>query len=106
LSDKKLLLEQSGTKMEVDVEGLLLCETPHKTSLQVKAIPERDIMFPLEDGVFQMPPSITEDFCFDHINRVNRELGTLRSDYPTVRQVLLFFFGNHSWIRWRQGWGI
>jgi len=38
--------------MEVDVEGLLLCETPHKTLLQVMAIPEMAIVFPHEDEVF------------------------------------------------------
>jgi len=38
--------------MEVDVEGLLLCETPHKALLQVMAIPEMAIVFPHEDEVF------------------------------------------------------
>jgi len=55
------------------------------------AISEMAIVVPHEEEVFQMPPSITADFCFEHIARVNRELGTLRSDYTTVRQVLCFW---------------
>jgi len=43
------------------------------------AIPEIAIVFPQKEEVFEMPPSITADFCFEHINRVNRELRTLRS---------------------------
>jgi len=86
----QLLLGHSDTTMEVDVEGLLFCETPHKTPLQVMAIPEMATVFPHEEEVFEMPPSITADFCFEHINRVNRELRTLRSDYTTVRQILCF----------------
>jgi len=30
---RRLLLEHSGANMEVDVEGLLLCETPNKNLL-------------------------------------------------------------------------
>jgi len=75
--------------MGFDVECLLWCETPYKTPLQVMAIHEMAIVFP--HGVFQMPPSITADFCFEHINRVNRELVNLRSDYTTVRQVLFLW---------------
>jgi len=87
----QLLLGHSDTTMEVDVEGLLLCETPHKPPLQDMAIPEIAIVFPHEERAFEMPPSITADFCFEHINRVNRELRTLRSDYTTVRKVLCFW---------------
>jgi len=87
----QLFLGHSGTTMEVDFEGLLFCETPHKIPLQVMAIPEMAIVFSPEEEVFHMPPSITADFCFEHINRVNRELGTLRSDYTKVRQVLCFW---------------
>jgi len=81
--------EHSDIIMEVGVEGLLLCETPHKPPVQVIAIAEMDIVFPHEE-VFQMPPFITADFCFEHINRVNRELGTLHSDYNTVRRFVCF----------------
>jgi len=91
-----VLLVHSDTTIEIKVEGLLLCETPHKCPLQVMAIAEMDFVFPHEEEVFQMPPSITVDFCFEHINRVSRELVTLRSHYTTLRQ--LFCFGNHSWI--------
>jgi len=87
---QQLLLGHSDTTMEVDAEGLLLCETPHKTPLQVMAIPEIAIVFPHEEEVFQMPPSLPADFCLEHINRVNHELVILRSDYTTVRQVLCF----------------
>jgi len=88
---ENFMLEHSDTTMEVDVEGLLLCETPHKTLLQVMAFPEMAIAFPHEEEVFQMPPFIPADLCFERMNRVNRELGTLRSDYTTVRQVLCFW---------------
>jgi len=100
---QQLLLEHPDTTMEVDVECLLLCETPHQTPLQVMLIPEMDIVFPNEEEVFQMEPSITADFCFEHINRVDRELGTLHSDFTTARQFCIF--GNHRWIRWRNGFG-
>jgi len=69
-----------------------LCETPHKTPLQFMAFPEMATVFPHEKEVFQMPPSISAEIRFEHITRVNRELGTLRSNYTTVRQVLWFFF--------------
>jgi len=49
------------------------------------------IVLPPEEEVSQMPPSITADFCFEHINHVNRELRNLRSDYTTVRHVLCFW---------------
>jgi len=38
-----------------------------------------------------MPPSITSEFRFEHINRVNREIGTLRSDSTKGRQFLCFW---------------
>jgi len=38
-----------------------------------------------------MPIFFTADFCLDHINRVNRELGTLRLDYTTIRQCFVFW---------------
>jgi len=70
---------------------LLLCETPKKPPLQVMAIPEMSIVFPHEEEVIQMQISITADFCYEHINRVYRELGTLRSDYTTVPHGLCFW---------------
>jgi len=72
----QLWLGHSDT-MGVDVEGLLLCETPHKHHLVVMAIPEMAIVFTHEEEVFQMPPSITAGFCFEHINRVKLELECL-----------------------------
>jgi len=72
----QLLLGHSDTTVVVDVERLLLCETTHKTPLQVMAIPDMAIVFPHEEEVFDMPPSITADFCFEHIYRVNRKLRT------------------------------
>jgi len=45
----------------------------------------------IEGGIWHTPPSITAEISFGHITRVNRELGTLRSNYTTVRQVLCFF---------------
>jgi len=38
--------------MEVEVGGLLVCETPHKTPLQVMTNPEMAIVFPRDEGVF------------------------------------------------------
>jgi len=46
-----MLLVHSDTTMEVDVYGFLLCETPHKTRLQVMAIPEMAIVFSHEEEV-------------------------------------------------------
>jgi len=48
----QLLLGHSGTRMEADVEGLLLFETLHKTPLQVMAIPDMAIVFTHEHEVF------------------------------------------------------
>jgi len=68
----RLLLGHSDTSMELDVEGILLCETQIKTPLQSMAIPEMAIVFPHKEEVFEIPPSRTADFCFEHINHVNR----------------------------------
>jgi len=87
----QLLLGHSENKMVVDFESLLLCVMLHKTPLGVMAIPEMAIIFPHEEKVLEISPFIAADLCFEHINRVNRELRTLRSDYITVRHVLCFW---------------
>jgi len=61
---QQFLFVHSDTTMEVDVEVLLLRETPHNTPLRVLAISEMAILSPQEEEVFQMPPSITAGLLF------------------------------------------